>query len=1854
MKRTITTGTGKFFLLFLMLLLAGFLPITAQDLPIPQKGDVLFFSGGSVDPNNPDIYTIDMGEPELGEDAASTYYPIEIHRPGGIGVNYPVSVFYEWNSGSMSVTAAVNDKMQPYRGGAGGGIDTLTFAPGVMAKTIYVNIPNGGEMRGSKEAMYIFFSPLMRTKTMQPVLELVFTNPNPVDITTPQVIEGCNRMGPLVNYHGTGQYVLMKFEYLREQNSAETQFTEIKANQKLAVTEYHLDHDNLPYGSPEMSNPNSLHQVMVSPRLVNTTHTNVVFLHKITENAVVTDYQEGNEGKRPIIQYKPDFITGILPAGGNDEVISINLEDYVPDQYEVDHSLFNFFPRFGDVTSNKSSYAKNEVVTLSVPFHNAKLYQKVYGSNWLNHIFFTLDGGGSFLANHPNYDAATGNLSISFNAPNHYTKNTTLYPEIGIRRYETDAMTYPLGGFTPITVTTNTAQTVYTSSITVNGLPERNRVFIGKKPHTVLSHKVLPENCSFLNAVWSSSDTDILEITNSGELIPKAPGTVTITLTSDEVGYRASEGMSANNGVLIKTFTITVKNMPELQPKIETQRKLAYESVMAKFTQDIIASGWRLTDKPSTVVITHDDAKYDPVTLNPTWGNDLDTSGEFELEIPFDDRTFPRRNSVTNPETSLFIPICTADITIPVVDANETSDTLMLTASCPIYLLPYIYPKIIGHSELNVVYAQDQLQYGTFKHQFEIENLDKQFTLELVVSRTTYNDFSDELIPQSYQKVYNRIFDYPMHELPGWITLEDQGDTYNAKINFGTDADARTVPAGSYYKYIYDLYVRSLNIPGEEGKVTARSYVHVYNTEFDITDGLDITYQVGKSTVGPSTSINDWVDNNDQELERVNNRLQNMLFERPIDILMGFGSASQYRTINRMHYPEHWGPCIISSSRKNNKSDTQSIAWPDQKKPIHLKFPKPDTTYTFTISFPKIGASKEFSYRWKAPRIDNIRQVEIRRIKFYPGTVSFIHKGDVSKTKFDLGEDKKTHFYLSFLSESDTIGVNVSGGFYHNTSVIAPCGFRHLDIRGPSADMDVVSGYLDYVEKAWYAPSWFATPTYQKIVYLTTDDPKLDIYLYNEEGEPITSNAYVNFMSRTYKSKDFVMSGRGVEAENGVASISLWNLKNSSANFFQVYVEVIAEGYTPQVIEFDYKTGFAFPVTNIREGQVEWSWENARYYYSLNQKTKAILKKGEKKYSNILLRYAHSEHSEVEDKEAEFVQMQDLSLQSFTPYHPAKFNKDNQLTQVAYLDVDLVWPKEHQAMATIASSSKSGHHFHSVWAPRYLTTEFSKFENDYFVLHCKLYQEASDGEEEKYFSDPQDSAQVYVYSNNVPLCQLPGLVNADPVPDPVEYSAPSAGDIKTDKANENTNLGDSKEHFNTFNIETLESLPFCIEITKNKNEWIIRGALEIDVLSKDALNNKIDDGNFKDKFKNLKDKLKYDTGEGTVRKNAGVSVTILGYLEGKGTYNASTGKVENITFSAGGIGIAADAKVFIKKTYLVGEFGVELKGSLSSRVDFFKSESRTETFNVDLVFDNMLGLSLRAWGMVGFDAWVMGAQVGVEGTAWASMTHRLERLASGSMRDGLKFKLGASIDLFAVAWLGKLKFSWDHNLVRVEKTYLVPDDTTNPFNEPIGTRSSTPTMELFSKSYREADLRSASPDLTPLVTGVLENTNPRYVGEDNFVFSYIGDPKEYDDDRIKVYDGSSSSNIVPTATTSANSFNVATANGKSVVAYEQLRESVSSEDLEDMDPHDIVQMLSPKNDIIAAVNNDGTWKASKISDNDLANINPIVAISDDGSKAAVAWSSGKIISRELSDENSQTTQYYMGGKLLLSRFDGTS
>lgn len=1827
----------------------------AQTL-IPLANDILQFSGGTVDPQNPDVYVIQASNPEtVAGYEGYEFYSFTINRPQGATANYPVTIQYEWNHGTVTTQTIVNKEKSSYYGSVSGGQDTLTFAVGQTSRTLYLcKFPSefSGVSNGSKGALYLFFTPYSRTRTAQPVVEIVFNNSDFITPTTPNAVQ--HAMGGLssATISGCG-YALYRFSYYTNSEQPKEQCTTIDTGQKLAVTQYNINHNSYPPNQQEFSNSNK-QQLNYSPRGIGATVLSVAFLAKLTDEMAIKDYtnryQDISE-PTPVFFVQTDSIFGIQSAGGG-ETASIDLRPQTsiyPDVFNLKNTMGSpemplFFPRLGTLTTNKSQYLQGETVTLNVPFLNAKLYQKAFRGDYLNHFFLTLDGGNSFLPFHPAYDESTGNLTFVFNAP---ATEGNFYPEIMVGRNSGDIKHYPAGAFTTFSVSATAAATVNTTGLAILGLPENNRVFITDFPYgemdyprTVLHYQVTPANSSYLAAQWSSSSPEVLEITPEGELTPKAPGSAVLSLTS---------------GSKTEQVTIAVKKRPLLKPEIELQRKLSADDIVATLAHNLQGGEWQAKNAPSRIVITHKANTIAPLVIDTLLTNAFNNNDSLFFVIPFDSDVFPRENSEKDSLTGSLLPVCTVDIAVPITDGSED---MTLTASIPVYLASYITPQIVGYAGSTAIGPQASATY--VEGRFSIAHLDKEFTLELTVSRVRCYELSNELVIGSYEPIYHKLLNYPHSNeaCPKWLSLTDEGDAYRGEIRYNCEHLAGQPAAGQYYKYIFDLEVASDNLLPRTWE-KARSRVLLY----DATDTESQLALIMNNGI-PLNEIN-WAPDNRAELAEYNAFIdQDRIFdlneiENAVDKLI---SNSQHKYIKRADWPEVWGDMLVADSiyspyMLNGQEDMMiynngSLLCGVQTdvnnfRQIGLNFPQPDTTYTFTVCFPKIKYKKTYSYRWTLPAdLNKFKGFSVRPNNFEQGNMIVNYKEKNRNIPYsEIAADDFNWRYFGVISNTDgdtvTITPSIDGTFL--PEIIIPDRYIENIYNGNNNKNLSIYRY-DWLSKTDidYLFTEFYKKHSVKGINLRSERV-LNFCIFDEKGNPLTTQVQrINVMTKEREHADPEHTATLTSPDaDGRFRLSI---PKTHARF--IYFEVIADGYAPQVV-----------ISELGEGRQTIKTAGRVDEFAFN----IMMRKTDRPYSDLWLRHG----LDIDNPYQENVNMATIPVQDFAPYQPAVFDTiTNQPLGYAWLDLTMAWSYDE---VPYIRSSVDANPYQSVTV-LHDRSLFTAFENNYVRVRFPLWWQNGDNYID--YSQAQEKVSLYVYRGNettLQVMQLPGIINANPKPPVPDFQIESPGDMPAGNVSEGNNVGDAKKEFESLKVSTPSSLPFCIQATKQGNDWIVRGALQMDLELGSFGGNKVNEGNFTEKFEKLKSAYRnggtVDDSDFGSTKTFDVTGSIGGYVEGKGTYNPLTGKIENITFTAGGINASITASVTLTHKFAIGEFGASLAASVGTAINFYKAD--TENFSVDLVLDNSVSLSLAVWAQLGFDFYgVAGANIGIRGEGWGTMTHRLEKKAEGATRQGFQFELGAKMDIYARVYVGPIEASWNYNFIHVSKEWLKPDNNTNPFNNPL--RATGSSMRLAAQDYNIAAYRSAAANSDweniPL-TEIGINASPRYWGPDRLIYSSINMPEYVKDDRVTVYNANGETNISLNQSDNSASyaFDMATAGDKTIVAYEQFTTSSSENDLNKMSGEKLMNHISERMRIVVGYSDNNTWSFTNFSSGtSKCSMTSKVAISDDGSQGVVVWSEGKMkYGKEVSEVDGEgktvkSKPLYLSGELLMSRWDGSN
>ena len=615
-----------------LLALAAFaaMPLQGQTRPLIVPNDVITFSGGAVSPDNPEIYVIDCGV-----FIPAKTYTLTLNRPKGAQANYPVDIdcralTLRW-IGYYFDEPAEQQYLQNIRFEAGETEKTLSFT----AKSIV--------LENEMITIYVFLGNGNRTQSDIKVVKMNFTNPNPV---TPVAGSDDEYVMPLEigkSFPATPNTYQMVFV-----GDEEFGHVEVLENTRLSSKQWAIEHEAFPATVSDSVFAAKETLLLKPEQPVGTVTNTLEFLHKMTEETYMTNWQHKDNSY--VLQWQSWQADSLIN-------LKIAADGKVTDKYglkcgdAIEGAMMRIFPRFGAITADAASYNIGDAVKISIPVLNSKLLQKVYnGNEWLDNIDITLDGGLTvFNRDSITYDGVNNVITAIGTAVNNTGTPITASAEIRhakldmIMGFPTGEFYYPYGAYTNITITAQTASFHPITSIDFN-IPENNQVNLNLK-NVVFTPSFNPSNATYKSGVWTSSDTSVGEISATGLFTPKAYGKTTLTYTSSEVAHRTNNALSPNNAVLIRSFDIyVVGDMPAWG--FDNSRKsyrTAFENGDLILRHNLREIAWKADGDIKVEIIHPESDKYE--SLKDVTG--FFSAADFlSYRIPFNDQTFPKRPTI--------------------------------------------------------------------------------------------------------------------------------------------------------------------------------------------------------------------------------------------------------------------------------------------------------------------------------------------------------------------------------------------------------------------------------------------------------------------------------------------------------------------------------------------------------------------------------------------------------------------------------------------------------------------------------------------------------------------------------------------------------------------------------------------------------------------------------------------------------------------------------------------------------------------------------------------------------------------------------------------------------------------------------------------------------------------------------------------------------------------------------------------------------------------------------------------------------------------------------------------------------
>ena len=648
--------------------------------PVIVEGDIITVSGGTVSPDNPDMYVIDMGNYTNG-----TTYSITLNRPKGSQANYPVSIKYSWQNndydrGIWQFCFYADKETGEYLSDG-----VFEFAAGETTKTITFDANDSAKLPNSQAVVYLFFGQGSRTRAEYPVVKMNFTNPQPVTPTTGSEYPDNSPSVYTSMMFPVGYYMLMYMDgdYFGH--------FDVLNNTRLRINRQYLNHEANPVNISDRQLAQS-QSLLLKPEQPEGAVTNILeFIYKVTEDAIISDYERTQDGDKlpptPSFTRQADSVMNLQMAKDKTLFGKLGVDDSnygMGDAMPVimdDYQYMELPPRFGAITADATTYDRGATISLTVPVLNSKLMQKVYPDNrWMENVKITLDGGESFVdPSYISFDGASGTITAITEAKNETGSSVQVTAEVLLRdtrRMESrmsagwsardsvmnvkkraavrmeddngDKYWYIYGANTAFTVTTQQASFRAVESISFT-LPKDNQININATNVNLLA-KVNPVTATFKSGTWSSSNPAVAELSVDGILIPKEYGKTTITFTSDEVGYRTAKNLPENNATLIQSFDMyVVGEFPEwgISGGYEYD-KLNFEPEECRMliSHNLEGNSWKVDGEVSVEVFHSEAGKYGSITDAFEVTNDMIEDNGYgnwiTYRIPFDERTFPK------------------------------------------------------------------------------------------------------------------------------------------------------------------------------------------------------------------------------------------------------------------------------------------------------------------------------------------------------------------------------------------------------------------------------------------------------------------------------------------------------------------------------------------------------------------------------------------------------------------------------------------------------------------------------------------------------------------------------------------------------------------------------------------------------------------------------------------------------------------------------------------------------------------------------------------------------------------------------------------------------------------------------------------------------------------------------------------------------------------------------------------------------------------------------------------------------------------------------------------------------------
>ena len=276
-----------------------------------------------------------------------------------------------------------------------------------------------------------------------------------------------------------------------------------------------------------------------------------------------------------------------------------------------------------------------------------------------------------------------------------YKSNTNYYSDNGTNWY--DMTTMPVGNMTRkcgAVIYTNTNilddnNTIYPSSISFN----KDKLYLVKNNKTRLETIFTPNNTTYKTLTWTSSNKDIIEVSQNGEITAISKGTATITATTPnnkvatcEVNVYDTEILPTSISLNYSKLTLDIGNVDILTPTISPINSTNTNVTFTSSNQNIAT----VNEKGEVTAISKGTATITAKTTNNKEATCIVTVKEKDVLV----------NSISLDKTEEVLEINqTKELHVSFNPTNATDKTIIWSTSNPSIVGVSADGKITGYSE---------------------------------------------------------------------------------------------------------------------------------------------------------------------------------------------------------------------------------------------------------------------------------------------------------------------------------------------------------------------------------------------------------------------------------------------------------------------------------------------------------------------------------------------------------------------------------------------------------------------------------------------------------------------------------------------------------------------------------------------------------------------------------------------------------------------------------------------------------------------------------------------------------------------------------------------------------------------------------------------------------------------------------------------------------------------------------------------------------------------------------------------------------------------------------------------------